>query len=141
MTASKRLTSQQAIDIYKRVQDQEIKQALSSIGDNKKPKPNGFSSIFFKATWDVIREDIMAAINKFLYTSQLPKQSNHTMLTLIPNNLRKESGGIQTHIMCNVSYKVIYKILPGHIAHILNDIIDLAQTTFISGRNITTSFT
>jgi hypothetical protein len=43
--------------------DEEIKVALFSILDDKTPKPNGFTYLFFKKkSWAIIRVDFIAAI-------------------------------------------------------------------------------
>jgi hypothetical protein len=46
--------------------DEEIKVALFSILDDKTPKPNGFTYLFFFfKSWAIIRVDLIAAIQYF----------------------------------------------------------------------------
>nr|XP_043612922.1 uncharacterized protein LOC122584908 [Erigeron canadensis] len=49
---SRIIDTQQANDMIRTVSQEEIKKAMFSIGDNKAPGPDGFSSAFFKKTWD-----------------------------------------------------------------------------------------
>ena len=44
----------QASDLIRPVLDEEIKGALFDIGDDKAPGPDGYSSCFFKQTWNSI---------------------------------------------------------------------------------------
>jgi hypothetical protein len=47
------------------VLNEDIKKALFSIGDHKSPGPDGYSSFFFKNSWDVVGQDLCAAVQDF----------------------------------------------------------------------------
>ncbi|XP_074288741.1 uncharacterized protein LOC141613898 [Silene latifolia] len=66
------------------VTDDEIKQTLFSIPNDKAPGPDGYSSQFFKATWDITGKDFCEAIQDFFRSGKLLKQLNDTNITLIP---------------------------------------------------------
>ncbi|XP_074290911.1 uncharacterized protein LOC141617638 [Silene latifolia] len=51
----------------------EIKQVVFSIPDDKSLGPDGFTSTFFKASWGTIREDFCKAIRDFFLSGQLLK--------------------------------------------------------------------
>ena len=41
----------------------EVKNTINSMTSDKAPGPDGFTGAFFKACWEIIKEDVMAAIN------------------------------------------------------------------------------
>ncbi|XP_074266690.1 uncharacterized protein LOC141589970 [Silene latifolia] len=91
------------------VTNAEIKEALFSIPNHKAPGPDGFSSAFFKDSWDIIVPDVALL-------------ENVSQFWPIP--------------CCNVIYKVISKLLCTRLARILPSIISPNQGGFIKGRNI-----
>ena len=42
---------------------EEIKNTIYSMPSDKAPGPDGFTGAFFKACWETIKDDIMAAMN------------------------------------------------------------------------------
>ena len=50
------------------ITDDEIRQALFSIPDDKAPRPDGYTSLFFKRAWDIIGEEVRAAVRFFFTT-------------------------------------------------------------------------
>lgn len=62
----------------------EIKHALFSIPDDKSPGIDGYSSCFFKKSWNIVGLDIVAAIQDFFRSGKLLKEINVTAITLIP---------------------------------------------------------
>ena len=45
--------------------DDEILKAISLTPSGKVPGPDGFTANFFKSCWEIIRGDLMAALNTF----------------------------------------------------------------------------
>jgi hypothetical protein len=67
------------------VSDADIKHALFAIADDKAPGPDGFSSCFFKKSWDVVGQDFCLAMRDFFESGALLKQINHCIIALFPN--------------------------------------------------------
>nr|GEX05483.1 hypothetical protein [Tanacetum cinerariifolium] len=119
------------------VTNDEIKEALFSLGDNKAPGPDGFSAAVFKKTWDIISDDVCKAIKEFFTNGILLKELNHTIIALIPkvaaplrvNDFRPTS-------CCNVLFKCISKIISNRIKGSLADLVSLNQYAFVPGRRI-----
>jgi hypothetical protein len=63
---------------------EEIKQALLSISDSKAPGPDGFTSTFFKRSWEIIGAEFTEAIKYFFENNFLPRCINATRIALVP---------------------------------------------------------
>lgn len=66
------------------ISDDDIKAALFSISDAKALGPDGYNSLFFKKSWDVIKHDFIAAIKYFFSNNSLPRCVNATRVALVP---------------------------------------------------------
>ncbi|GKB57297.1 hypothetical protein Tco_0913483 [Tanacetum coccineum] len=69
-----KLNDNEAIDMICDVTDAEIKNVVFDIDDAKAPRPNGFTSAFFKKSWRIIRKDICSAIKDFFKNGKLLRE-------------------------------------------------------------------
>ncbi|XP_022845369.1 uncharacterized protein LOC111368375 [Olea europaea var. sylvestris] len=128
---------EQASTLTRDITTQEIKDALFSIGDDKSPGPDGYTSCFFKKSWAIVQSDFVGAIKELFTSSWLLKQMNNMVIALIPESSHSNAVGDYRPIACcNVFYNVITKILAYRLGPILVDIIDQAQATFVEGRSM-----
>lgn len=119
------------------VTHEEIKKALFSIGNEKSPGPDGYTALFFKSTWALTGDLFCNAISEFFRSGRLLKQLNHTIIALIPKSENASRvGDFRPIALCNVSYKVISKILAARLSSTLDSIIDKSQSAFVSGRSM-----
>ncbi|XP_074315444.1 uncharacterized protein LOC141651642 [Silene latifolia] len=117
--------------------DEEIKNSLFSIPDDKSPGPDGYSSCFYKNGWETVKEDVCNAVKDFFQHGKLLKQINSTNLVLIPKVDNPISVKEFRPLACfNTIYKVISKLLCARMVDILPKIINPAQSSFINGRSI-----
>ncbi|XP_022853935.1 uncharacterized protein LOC111375367, partial [Olea europaea var. sylvestris] len=122
--------------IYTTSQDQ-IKETLFGIEDDKSPNPDGYTSCLFKSAWRCIEHDFVEAIMEFFSSGSILKQINHAVIALVQNSSHNPSVGDDRPISCcNVICKVITKTLASRLRPILGDIVDQAQTAFIEGRSM-----
>lgn len=59
------LSVDQQLNLIKPFSNKEIKDAMFSIGNNKSPGFDRFNSGFFKQSWNLVHEDVCAAIREF----------------------------------------------------------------------------
>ncbi|GJX07985.1 RNA-directed DNA polymerase, eukaryota, reverse transcriptase zinc-binding domain protein [Tanacetum coccineum] len=78
------LDTQDALYMTRAITRQEIKEALFSMGNDKAPGPDGYTSAFFKEAWDIIADDVTSAVSEFFINGRLLKELNHTIIALIP---------------------------------------------------------
>ncbi|GJY81517.1 hypothetical protein Tco_0494268 [Tanacetum coccineum] len=65
------------------VSEEEIKDALFDICDNKALGPDGYSAKFFKSAWSVIKKEVCDAIMEFFRTRRMLGEVNATGMCLI----------------------------------------------------------
>ena len=61
-----------------------MKNAILAIPDIKAPRPDGFSSSFYRTYWEIVGDDVSKAVISFLNSGKLLKEVNTTTITLIP---------------------------------------------------------
>ncbi|XP_074278607.1 uncharacterized protein LOC141602200 [Silene latifolia] len=134
------LTSEDWNAINREPSKEEIKSIMTSIPDVKSPGPDGYSSYFFKAGWDIIGDDRMIYVRLsliFFKDDQMLKQLNSTTLVLIPKVQNPSSvKEFRPIACCNSLFKVISKVLCDRLATVLPKIISPTQAAFIKGRSI-----
>jgi hypothetical protein len=113
----------------------DIRKVVFSIGDDKAPGPDGYSSAFFKRAWHIVGDDFCAAVQDFFTSGRLLRQANHSIITLVPKSANVTSpSDFRPISCCNVIYKVIAKLLAGRLACTLPTIISPLQNAFLGGR-------
>ena len=117
---------------------QEVEKALSMMGANKAPGPDGFMAGFFQTHWNVVGPSITNAVLNFLNGGQLPEGVNQTTIVLIPKIKNpQELKSFRPISLCNVIYKLCSKVLANRLRSILDEIISPEQSAFVPGRLIT----
>ena len=117
--------------------NEEIKEAIFSIHSNKAPGPDGFNAHFFKETWTTSGPLVLQAVKEFFTSGELLKESNSTILALIPKVPNpSRMGDFRPISCCNTIYKCISKLISKKLQLILPFIVDPSQSAFIKGRKI-----
>ncbi|KAJ9536677.1 hypothetical protein OSB04_un000150 [Centaurea solstitialis] len=119
------------------ITDEEIKMAMFSIGNDKAPGSDGFTSKFFKAAWDIVGTDVSVVVHNFFYRGHIAKQLNHTSICLLPKIPNATSVSDYRPIACcTVLYKCISKIIVNRMKPYLDGLVHRSQSAFIPGRRI-----
>ena len=90
-------------------------------------------AIFYQKYWDIIGEDVIKAVLDILNFNALITELNKANIALIPkiNNLTKISE-FRPISFCNVSYKIVSKVLANRLKPLLSTIISESQSAFCS---------
>ena len=65
-----------------------------------KPRADGFSSLFFKATWSIVGSDVINAVLSFFKSGSLLREINCTIIALVPKVPNPESLNDYRPISC-----------------------------------------
>ena len=63
---------------------EEIKNVVFSMNRNSAPGPDGFGAFFYQTYWEIIREDVNAAILEFFTNNHIFPNMNANIVVLIP---------------------------------------------------------
>lgn len=74
--------------------------------------PNGFTSLFYKHYWKIVKDDFNKVVHNFFQSSKLLKEVNQTHIALIPKtNSHNTIYQYKPISLSNICYKVIAKVL------------------------------
>ena len=132
------LTNQQKCTLDQPLEDAEIIQAIHQLGSLKAPGPDGIPAAFYQKFWTTVQHDVLHMVKAFFHSGFLLKSLNHTFITLIPKVPTPERvTQFRPISLCNVSYKIISKILVNRLKPLMDNLITPFQNAFIQGRQIT----
>ena len=115
--------------------DEEIREIVFSLPKCKAPGPDGFTSEFFTSSWDLVGRDLISAVQSFFLTSYMPRQTNATVISLIPKIAGASAlTDFRPVSLCNTVYKIISKTLSARLKTITQDTVQRNQVGFVKGR-------
>jgi hypothetical protein len=102
----------------------EISDALFQMGPLKALGLDGFLARFFQRHWEILKEDIIRAVQKNFSDGVMPPSISDTSIVLIPKGDNPEElNDFRPISLCNVIYKVISKCLVNRLRPLLGEII------------------
>lgn len=122
--------------------EEEVHAVVMEIAADKAPGPDGFIGAFYKASWEVIKDDLLAAVNFFFNQHDQHFQLLNTAhLILIPKKSDAQMIGEYRPISLTHSMaKIVSKLLATRLAPFLNQLISRAQSAFIKKQSIHDNF-
>ncbi|KAG6526875.1 hypothetical protein ZIOFF_008962 [Zingiber officinale] len=116
---------------------EEVKQVVWSMCQDSAAGPDGFSVAFYRACWEIVGEDVFQAVLDFFRGAELPRGMASTTIVLIPKvDSAQRWRDFRPISLCNVSYKIISKLMAQRMASVLGKVISPAQSGFVPGRLI-----
>ncbi|WVZ50494.1 hypothetical protein U9M48_001740, partial [Paspalum notatum var. saurae] len=114
--------------------EREIKRAIDQLPRDKAPGPDGFTGLFLKTCWDLIKGDIMDAANAFhnLRCGSLQLINSANIILIPKKEGANEVGDFRPISLIHSFIKLISKILAGFLVRI--------QDLFGEARGLTTNF-
>ena len=133
----KSISEAQAVELELMPNEDEIKVAVWACGGDKAPGPDGFSFVFIKRFWGLLKDDVVGCVMEFFQKKVIVKGCNSSFITLIPKVLNpmfiKDYRPIS---LIGVQYNIIAKLMANRLAKVIDDVISYEQSTFITGRQI-----
>eukprot|EP00253_Pinus_taeda_P031914 PITA_31914 len=137
-----KISEAQNADLDKEITLEEIEWSLHSMPMDKAPGPDGFTVAFYRSHWEIIKKDYTRIAKKFFNKCKIGSSIKSSHLALIPKDPNPQSFDRFCPIsLCNVSYKIISKILANRIKKILPSLIFENQGGFVPRRHITDNVT
>eukprot|EP00253_Pinus_taeda_P031502 PITA_31502 len=133
----KLVTAQHNEILMSPISAQEVDEAMGQLKEGKAPGPDGFTTTFFHALWDMIKGEVWQVVEESRAKRWLLPALNSTFITLIP----KEENSITPEkfrpiALCNVLYKIISKVIANRLKPLLPMIISPKQSGYVEGRQI-----
>ncbi|KAK9268085.1 hypothetical protein L1049_010524 [Liquidambar formosana] len=87
--------------------------------------------------WEVVKGDVLGALNQFFHDCRWERSINATFLVLIP----KKGDAVELKDFRPISlveaiYKILAKLLAIRLSRVVNKVVGLFQNTFVGGRQI-----
>lgn len=132
-----RVTQKENMLLTAPVTDEEIQEIVFQIPPTRAPRPDDFFGSFYQYHLEVVGKYVINMIKAFWHSGKLLRKLNHTNLVFIlkvmcPKNLTQ----YRPIALCNVSYKVLAKVLTNRLKRVMPKVICDNQSAFVAGTQI-----
>ena len=136
------LTRQDLSHLEEPFSEQEVKEAIMELHSEKAPGPDGFFEKFFKCCWNIVKDDLLLAV-QFFYDlhGQHFNLLNSAHIVLIPKIVdATELSHFRPISLTSSIAKIFSKILAIRLAGSLDSLMSRNQSAFIKRRSIHDNF-
>ncbi|KAK1668873.1 hypothetical protein QYE76_057032 [Lolium multiflorum] len=122
--------------------EEEVKHDVNLLPGDKAPGPDGFTGAFYKLCWDIIRHDVMRAINLFgdLHVANFHWLNSANIALLPKKDGAEEISDFRPISLIHGIAKIIAKMFSLRLAPHMDDLVSIAQSAFIKKRSIHDNF-
>ncbi|XP_020701076.2 uncharacterized protein LOC110113008 [Dendrobium catenatum] len=116
---------------------EELQLVVDNSERNISPGLDGITFSFMKDFWNVIKDDVWAAVFQFLSSCTMEQFWKETLIVLIPKiKCPQEPSHFWPISLCMTIYKVIAKMLLNRLDKVIHKLISVDQAAFIKGRSL-----
>ncbi|CAM8893848.1 unnamed protein product [Rhodiola kirilowii] len=136
-SVTRKITADMASKLCEPVTPMEVQAAIFQMSPTKAPGPDGFHAMFYQKYWHIVKESVVAEVLGVFRRGRMEEGMNETTIVLVPKNKKpKRLEEFRPISLCNVSAKIVMKILSNRLKEILPKIVSEAQGAFVPGRLI-----
>ncbi|XP_031131672.1 uncharacterized protein LOC116033057 [Ipomoea triloba] len=136
-TVQSRVTTECNVRLLRPIEHDEVKAALFSMAPDKAPGPDGMTPSFYQNFWSTVGRDLIDFVKSCFENCSLPPGLNDTNVVLTPKKKVPEKvSNLRLIALCNVSYKVLAKVVANRMKVVLDSIISPSQSAFVPDRLI-----
>ncbi|CAI5468614.1 unnamed protein product [Closterium sp. Yama58-4] len=118
--------------------EQEVKQALKELANDKSPGRVGFPKELFQRHWELLREPVMKMIGEFTATGKLPDVANEAVTILLyKKGAETDIKNYRPITLLPGVYKLLAKVVATRMKAVLGQVISKEQYGFLPGRRLT----
>lgn len=119
------------------VTEEEINEFLKEMKNGKALGPDGFNVDFFKACWNIVKQDVLNVVEDSKRKKTILKALNTSFISLIP----KQDNALMPNkfrpiALCDVVYNIISKVITNRFKPLLPTLISGEKTGYVEGRKI-----
>ncbi|KAL9670840.1 hypothetical protein QQ045_008399 [Rhodiola kirilowii] len=101
-------------------EEEEVLLAVTKLNPTSAPGPDGFTGSFYLHCWDIVKHDLVKAVQTFFDGWQLSSSISATNLILIPKTLNvTRLDQLRPISLCNFVHKIISAILNATLSKVL----------------------
>eukprot|EP00253_Pinus_taeda_P013097 PITA_13097 len=122
-------------NLNKPVTKEEVSEVIKDMQNGKAPGPDGFNVDFFKARWNILKQDILNVVEDSKRNRTILKALNTSFISMIPKqDSTLTVDKYRPNALCNVVYKIISKVLASRLKPLLPSLISGEQSGNVEGR-------
>lgn len=123
-------------EIHRDVNDEEIREAVFSMGALKAPGLDGLHPIFYQANWEIVGPSVCRLVREAFSNPEKIQEVNDTAIVLIPKvDAPTSMSQFRPISLYNVVYKVVTKVLASRLKWFMPQLVAPNQCSFIPGHH------
>jgi hypothetical protein len=122
--------------------EEEIRRAILELPAEKALGLDGFTRVFYRACWDIIKQEIVASFHCFYNPTvgPLPKRNGALLIMLSKKEVSEQPEDYMPINLIHSFVKLVLKVLAIRLSKHIDRLISNAQSAFVRGRCIQDNF-